>query len=151
MASFKINEAVFDKLANILKKHQLGEVEYQDSNFKIRIAARNTMMQRGEAYTEKIPEVADPSTTISVPTDDWTRHSGALKSPMVGVCYLAPEPGAKNFVEIGSEVSEGQPILILEAMKVMNLIKAHKSGKVVHIAVKSSDPIEYGQLLLVIE
>ncbi len=70
---------------------------------------------------------------------------------MVGTCYLAPEPGAKKFIEIGDTVSKGQPLLIIEAMKVMNYIRAKNDGKVINILVQDAQPVEYGQLLLVIE
>ena len=70
---------------------------------------------------------------------------------MVGTCYLAPEPGAKKFIEIGDTVKKGQPLLIIEAMKVMNYIRAKNEGKVINILVKDAQPVEYGQLLLVIE
>jgi acetyl-CoA carboxylase biotin carboxyl carrier protein len=84
-------------------------------------------------------------------SEEYKDHEGALKSPMVGTCYLAPEPGAANFINLGDTVQKDQPVLIIEAMKVMNLIKAHKAGTVTKIAVKNSDPVEYGQILLVIE
>jgi acetyl-CoA carboxylase biotin carboxyl carrier protein len=154
MAAFKIDEEIFDKLAEILEKHQLGEVEYQSGNFKIRIAARHNTIAQHAAVTVP-PEsaaVLPPRThTNEKEEPNLAQHPGALTSPMVGVCYMAPEPSAPNFVAIGDEVREGQPVLIIEAMKVMNLIKTQKSGKVTHIAVKNGEPVEYGQLLLVIE
>jgi acetyl-CoA carboxylase biotin carboxyl carrier protein len=149
MASIKINEALFDKLAEILEKHQLGEVEYQDGTFRIRVAAKNSGTSKFEdgSAVRSDSAIHQPENII----EDWGVRQGAMKSPMVGVCYLAPEPGAQNFVDVGSTVKEGQPVLIIEAMKVMNLIKAQKSGKIVHIAVKNGEPVEYGQLLVVIE
>lgn len=154
MASLKIDEAVFDKLAEILKKHDLNEIEYKVGDMKIRLAA-------GKASTvcsEAVVPVSAPAAKVQLPKveetkaeQSWDSHPGALKSPVIGTCYLAPEPGAPNFVSVGDTVQEGQPVLIIEAMKVMNMIKAHKSGKVVHMAVKNSEPIEFGQLLLVIE
>ncbi|MDR1034800.1 MAG: acetyl-CoA carboxylase, biotin carboxyl carrier protein [Holosporales bacterium] len=151
MSSLKINEALFNKLAEILKKHQLGEIEYQDGTFKVRIAARSTIVQHGDTSPQSGMQTDSiPQQQSNLPVD-WARHQGALKSPMVGICYLAPEPGSQNFVETGSMVNEGQPILIIEAMKVMNIIKSQRSGKVIHIAVKNGEPVEYGQLLIVIE
>ncbi|MDR3030884.1 MAG: acetyl-CoA carboxylase, biotin carboxyl carrier protein [Holosporales bacterium] len=151
MASFKIDESVFDKLAEILKKHNLTEIEYKDGETKIRMSMANnsssvdTIATLGQAPKSISIEAGPP-----LPTD-FSKHPGALKSPMVGTCYLAPEPGAVNFVSIGDSVQEGQPLLIIEAMKVMNLIKSPKAGKIIHVAVKNSDPIEFGQLLVVIE
>ena len=154
MGSFKIDESVFETLAEILKKHGLSEIEYKDGDAKIRIASfsSNQSSQENVRYVNVAQsQNFAPTENISEKPSDFENHKGALKSPMVGMCYLAPEPGASNFVSIGDMVQEGQPVLVIEAMKVMNLIKAHKSGKVVHIAVNNSDPVEYGQLLLVIE
>ena len=150
MASFKIDEAVFDKLAEILKKHNLTEVEYKDGDAKIRISAIHSFAHTNTAFTAppQIEVKLEPSTNETI---DFENHKGAVKSPMVGTCYMAPEPGAPNFISIGDTIQEGQPILIIEAMKVMNLIKSPKSGKVINIAVSNSNPIEFGQLLVVIE
>ena len=159
MASLKIDETVFDKLAEVLKKHNLSEIEYKNGDVKIRLLAGGTKTQM--VKVDDVP-VAVPQEELQTPEEsaeqtpaqevvDFSKHPGAVKSPMVGTCYLAPEPGAGNFVALGDSVQEGQPLLIIEAMKVMNLIKAPKAGKVIHIAVSNSDPIEFGQLLVVIE
>ena len=160
MASLKIDETVFDKLAEVLKKHNLSEIEYKNGDVKIRLLAGGNKTQT--VKVDDVP-VAVPQEELQTPEEsaeqtpaqeevvDFSKHPGAVKSPMVGTCYLAPEPGAGNFVALGDSVQEGQPLLIIEAMKVMNLIKAPKAGKVIHIAVSNSDPIEFGQLLVVIE
>ena len=154
MASLKIDEAVFDKLAEILKKHALSEIEYKDGDIKIRLSAGHPSLSSSETFVP-VPvqetKVQLPKLEEKKSEQDFSSHPGALKSPVIGTCYLAPEPGAPNFVSLGDTVQEGQPVLIIEAMKVMNLIKAQKSGKIIHIAVKNSEPIEFGQLLLVIE
>jgi acetyl-CoA carboxylase biotin carboxyl carrier protein len=153
MASLKIDESLFDKLAEILKKYNLSEVEYGDGDIKIRLASHGSF-KRIETAEETLVSVQDTPEKISPQkeeTIDFPSHSGAVKSPMVGTCYLAPEPGAKNFVSLGDTIQEGQPLLIIEAMKVMNMIKAPKSGKIIHIAIMNADPIEFGQLLVVIE
>lgn len=103
------------------------------------------------------PTVESPSGTVghqgmntsSVRT--YENHPGAVKSPMVGTCYLSPEPNSPTFVRIGDAVKKDQPLLIIEAMKVMNYIKAPKDGKLIHIAVEDAQPVEFGQLLVVIE
>ena len=152
MSSFKIDESVFDKLAVILKKHNLSEIEYKDGDSKIRISAASGACQPMQAVSQAHPvQVAVVQDEKKETKENFHTHEGALKSPMVGTCYLAPEPEAASFVSIGSTVQKGDSILIIEAMKVMNLIKAQKSGKIVHIAVATQDPIEYGQLLVVIE
>ena len=152
MSQMKIEEAVFDKLAEILKKHDLREVEYKNGDVKIRIAAGPS------DFTAPVRVSQSPTASHDAPvaedkpaTKNWSEHQGAVKSPMVGTCYLAPELGANNFISLGDSVQKDQPLLIIEAMKVMNLIKAPKAGKVVHIAVNNADPIEFGQLLVVIE
>ncbi len=87
----------------------------------------------------------------SIGCTDYSDHPGAVKSPIVGTCYLAPSPDAPKYVEVGQDVRKDDPIMILEAMKVMNVIKAPKDGKLVHIAVEDKDPVEYNQLLFVID
>jgi acetyl-CoA carboxylase biotin carboxyl carrier protein len=102
------------------------------------------------AHSHPIPapvaEVA-PAATKAQAAD----HPGTVKSPMVGTVYLAPSPGASNFVEVGATVKEGQTLLIIEAMKTMNQIHAPRSGKVTHIYVENGRPVEYGEPLLAIE
>jgi acetyl-CoA carboxylase biotin carboxyl carrier protein len=154
---FKIDESIFDKLAEILKKHELKEIEYQQGDIKIRILGKRDREYQHPVYVPKmdLPVNHEDQKVIVKSQEDnpvnFGEHQGAMKSPMVGTCYLAPEPGAQNFISVGDTVQEGQSILIIEAMKVMNLMKAQRSGQVIHIAVKSGDPVEYGQLLLVIE
>ena len=153
----KVDEAIFDKLAEILKKHELSEIEYKDDDVKIRLT-RGTVMQDAspkkavrELQQSPIEVECSPKEMQKEVKANWSDHSGAVKSPMVGTCYLAPEPGAQNFVVLGDMVQKDQPLLIIEAMKVMNLIKAPRDGKIVHIAVSNAEPVEYGQLLVVIE
>jgi acetyl-CoA carboxylase biotin carboxyl carrier protein len=78
-------------------------------------------------------------------------HPGAIKAPMVGTAYLAPQPGEPPFVRLGDSVAEGQPLLIIEAMKVMNQIRAHRPGRVAQILVADAQPVEYGAVLMLIE
>jgi acetyl-CoA carboxylase biotin carboxyl carrier protein len=155
MASFKIDESNFDKLAEILKRHDLSEIEYRHGNITIKVVAHSK--NRGIHNNQHIPHEPQQNLVVSQepPTSEKaaydTSHEGAVTSPMVGTCYLSPEPGAKNFVNLGDEVQEGQSLLIIEAMKVMNLIKSPRAGKVAYIAVSSASPVEYGQLLMIIE
>lgn len=157
MASLKIDEIVFDKLAEILKKHNLTEIEYSngDTRIKLSMNSQNTgmvcapNMLHQNFITENVQVSPDPSTSMNL--ESLLHHPGAVKSPMVGTCYTAPEPGAPNFVAVGDSVQEGQPILIIEAMKVMNMIKAPRAGKIKHIAVANAEPVEFDQLLMVIE
>jgi acetyl-CoA carboxylase biotin carboxyl carrier protein len=150
----KVDESVFDRLVDILKKHGLNELEYSDRDVKIRIvASRGNLVQTDivSASTCNIQLSAEQETKNTPEIMNFASHAGAVTSPMVGTCYLAPEPGARNFISVGESVQEGQPLVIIEAMKVMNLIKAPRAGKVIHIAVNNLEPIEFGQLLCVIE
>jgi acetyl-CoA carboxylase biotin carboxyl carrier protein len=154
MAAMKIDESVFDKLVDILKKHDLSEIEYGDGDVKIRLVAHSPVRYADivAAAPRDVQQVAEPESEKKTHEPvNFASHAGAVTSPMVGTCYLAPEPGASNYISVGDTVQEGQPLVIIEAMKVMNLIKAPKSGKVIHIAVNNLDPIEFGQLLCVIE
>lgn len=151
MSELKIDEVVFDKLVKILKKHGLSELEYQDGETRIKISTATSQVQN-IASIEQVSKISSKSLELATENgQDLALHEGALKSPMVGTSYMAPEPGASDFVALGQIVQKGDPVLIIEAMKVMNLIKAHKSGKIIHIAVTNCSPIEYGQLLVVIE
>jgi acetyl-CoA carboxylase biotin carboxyl carrier protein len=78
-------------------------------------------------------------------------HPGAVRAPMVGTVYLTPEPGAPPFISVGAEVRDGDTLLIIEAMKVMNPIRAPRSGRITRLMVTNGDPVEYGELLLIIE
>lgn len=82
---------------------------------------------------------------------DPTKHPGAVKSPMVGTAYRAPEPGAAPFIEVGSRVSEGDPLIIIEAMKTMNQIPAPNAGKITAIFIENGQPVEFGEPLVIIE
>jgi len=82
---------------------------------------------------------------------DLADHPGAVTSPMVGVAYLSPEPGAPSFVSVGQQVTAGQTLLLIEAMKTFNQIKAPKSGTVASILVQHSAPVEYGEVLIILE
>jgi acetyl-CoA carboxylase biotin carboxyl carrier protein len=160
----EVDEEVFNKLADVLKRHDLGKIEYRNGRVVIKMT-RNSLEDhthrdyRSRGAGTNLPDVesgivadaATPQSDVTTSAPDFSKHPGAFKSPIVGTCYLAPEPGAANFIAVGDNVEEGQPMFIVEAMKVMNLIKAPKAGKVVHIAVSNASPVEYGQLLAVIE
>lgn len=147
--------AILESIVKILKDNNLSEIEYETDDIKIEVVA----MQQCQSNTvlnsnnNNIPStnVVQIDNKLNNEVQDLSKHPGAVTSPMVGTCYLAPEPGAKKFVEIGDTVKKGQPLLIIEAMKVMNYIRAKNDGKVINILVKDAQPVEYGQLLLVIE
>jgi acetyl-CoA carboxylase biotin carboxyl carrier protein len=139
-------------LAAILNETGLTEIELDHKGARVRVSRSVTVAASVAAAPLASHHVAVPAavpmTAAIVPTGD---HPGTLKSPMVGTCYLAPSPGAADFVAVGSSVKLGQPVLIIEAMKTMNQIVAHRAGKVIQIIVENGSPVEFGQPLLVIE
>jgi acetyl-CoA carboxylase biotin carboxyl carrier protein len=143
------------ELANLLQETGLGELEIEDKNIRVRLArdAQHVTghVGRGERNAVNVQAGVAPSAAADPKTADFATHPGVVKSPMVGTAYLAPAPGAANFVETGKEVKEGQTIVIIEAMKTMNQIHAPRAGKVTHIFVENGQPVEYGEPLLVIE
>ena len=131
-------------LAAVLTETGLTEIEYAIGDCRIRIARAPT----GPAPAST-PTMAAASPTAVPPTS--AELAGAVKAPMVGTAYLAPQPGEAPFVRLGDIVTEGQPLLIIEAMKVMNEIRAHRPGRIAQILVADAQPVEYGAILMLIE
>jgi acetyl-CoA carboxylase biotin carboxyl carrier protein len=135
------------ELAELLNDTGLSEIEIEKSGLKIRVA-RTLNIQSAVAA----PAVPMPATaTAAKGAPDPAKHPGAVKSPMVGTAYRSPEPSAPPFVEIGSKVSQGDTVLIIEAMKTMNQIPATHSGKVTSILIENGQPVEFGEPLVIIE
>jgi acetyl-CoA carboxylase biotin carboxyl carrier protein len=142
------------QLAIVMAENGLTEVELADKDTKIRVV-------RGHNVIGPVPiQTTPPSVTVTEATtrhapnqtgDSSASHPGAVTSPMVGVAFLAPEPGVPNFVAIGQQVAVGQTLLLIEAMKTFNQIKAPKAGTVTRIVVQNSTPVEYGELLMIID
>jgi acetyl-CoA carboxylase biotin carboxyl carrier protein len=150
--------AVLDKdlireLAKLLDETGLGEIEIQQEGFKIRVARPTTHAVAGALPAASVPALAVAAQQGAEPKRpaDIAAHPGVVKSPMVGTVYRAPAPGSPPFVEPGSEVKQGQIILIIEAMKTMNQIPSPRDGRVSDILVTDSQPVEYGEPLLIIE
>ena len=155
MAKFEMDTDFIRKLAAILEETGLGEIELSDGERKMRVA-RPTTIAATAAPIAMVPmaSTAAPVAVMPVATAasaDNGNHPGAMKSPMVGTVYLSPEPGKPAFATVGSRVSEGQTVLIIEAMKTMNQIPAHRSGTITRFLVEDATPVEYGQPLVVIE
>jgi len=131
-------------LATLLAETGLTEIEYAVGERRIRVV-RGAPAVAAVAVPVAAPAAAAP------PTRPAAEAAGVIKSPMVGTAYLSPQPDAAPFVKIGDSVREGQPLLIIEAMKVMNQIPATRAGKVVQILVSDGAPVEYGQPLVVLE
>ena len=143
-------------LADILNATGLSEIELDRKGTRLRVskaAAAAAVVHAAPAPVHHAPPAPAQAqhTAAEAPRPATADHPGTVKSPMVGTCYRAPSPGAANFIEIGSEVKEGQTILIIEAMKTMNQILAPRAGKIARIFVDNAQPVEFGEALAVIE
>ena len=134
------------QLAIVMAESGLTEVELSDKDVRVRVV-------RGIVAGGAIAPVAASAEAAPrpEPVADAGPGPGAVISPMVGVAFLAPEPGAANFVSVGQQVTVGQTLLLIEAMKTFNQIKAVKAGTVTRIVVRNSSPVEYGELLMIVE
>ena len=152
MPKLNVDKALIAELAELLEKSNLTEISWSEAGVEVRVA-------RNVSVTSMIPSAAVPTAPVPAPApasvgsgdDELARHPGAIKSPMVGTAYRSPDPDAAPFVQVGDVVNQGQTVLIIEAMKTMNPIPAPKAGKVKQILVSDREPVEYGQVLVIIE
>jgi acetyl-CoA carboxylase biotin carboxyl carrier protein len=144
MPKLDVDEALIRKLAALLEETGLSELEYESGEQRIRV------MRNGGASPPAMtaPVAAAP---VAAPAEPVGPPAGAVLSPMVGTVYLAPEPGAPNFVRVGERVSKGDTLLIIEAMKVMNPIAAPRDGTVTEILIADGHPVEYADVLVVLK
>jgi acetyl-CoA carboxylase biotin carboxyl carrier protein len=138
------------ELAGLLDETGLSEIEVEDQGRRIRVA-RQIGGASAVPTAAAPPAPAAPATAPAAPEADIRSHPGAIKSPMVGTAYLTPEPGAAPFVKPGDSVNAGDTLLIVEAMKVMNPIVAPKPGKVARICVVNEQPVEFDEVLAIVE
>ena len=147
------NITLVQKFVDIMNNNNLSELEYEAEDMKIKISnkvANNT--PNTSAVINQNLEEQMVQNTLNEKTEAFSHdHPGAVNSPMVGTAYLSSEPGKEPFVKMNSSVTKGDTLLIIEAMKVMNLITAHKSGKITFIGFEDSQPVEYNQILIIIE
>lgn len=159
--SDNLDTKVIGKLAEILDKNNLTEIEYESENCRICIT-RDFSSNAAPVYAAPTPVMTPaPVQTTVAPAScespaapavvDYSKHPGAVKSPMVGVVYLSSAPNQPNYVNVGDSVKEGDTVCLIEAMKTFNPVKATKAGKVKEILVTSGDPVEYGEPLVIIE
>jgi acetyl-CoA carboxylase biotin carboxyl carrier protein len=137
-------------LADILNETGLSEIELEQKGSRVRVSRTMTAVAT-VAHQAPAHHVAAPVAVPVVVKASDAEHAGTVKSPMVGTIYMASAPGNPNFIEIGSEVKQGQTLLIIEAMKTMNQIPSPVAGKVIRIHVENGDPVEYGAALVTIE
>ena len=147
------NITLVQKFVDIMNINNLSELEYESEDVKIKISNKvanntpNTSTVMSQNLEEQIIHNTPNEKTETFSHD----HPGAVNSPMVGTAYSSSEPGKEPFVKMNSSVTKGDTLLIIEAMKVMNLITAHKSGKITFIGFEDSQPVEYNQILIIIE
>ena len=152
MAKLNIDAEYVAKLAELLQRTGLTEIEITEGDARIRVAKK---IKQTIEYAAAAPAAAHVAHAAAVIAGDESAkpaadHPGTVKSPMVGTVYLAPDPSSPSFVSVGEQVREGQTLLIIEAMKVMNPITADKAGTVKAILVENAQPVEFDQPLVVI-
>ncbi|UNE53379.1 acetyl-CoA carboxylase biotin carboxyl carrier protein [Bartonella machadoae] len=150
-----IDTKIIRDLAEILNDTNLTNIELEQNGLRICVSRQNTSAAPEQTIYAPIPAptfsvTSPPSTITETPTQE-DKSKNTVTSPMVGTAYLAPSPGAQSFVEIGQSVSEGETLLIIEAMKTMNQIPSPRSGTVTTIFVKNGQPVEFGEPLVVVE
>jgi acetyl-CoA carboxylase biotin carboxyl carrier protein len=162
----KINSEAVRSLAELLRETDLTEIEYQVDSLRIKVSRTiqqtvlpiNTQCQQQPTtsailtnFNQHSSSVASKSSSAEAMPENLENHPGVIEAQMVGTVYLSPGPNANPFVSVGDRVSQGQTLFIIEAMKVMNMIKAPRSGVVRHIFVKDAQPVEYGDPIIIID
>jgi acetyl-CoA carboxylase biotin carboxyl carrier protein len=144
------DSALIRELAILLDETSLTEIEIERAGLRVRVARNVSIAAAMPAAVVAGAPVAAAAASATASTD-LSKHPGAVTSPMVGTAYWAPEPGAKPFIDVGSKVSVGQTLLIIEAMKTMNQIPSPRAGTVTQILVEDGQPVEFGEPLVIIE
>jgi len=150
MAKQDIDHELIRELAKLLDETGLTEIEFERGGQRVRVA------RQAQPTVAVAPAVrAEPVDATPLPAGggafDPSNHPGVVASPMVGTCYRAAEPGARPFVDIGTRVSAGDTVLIVEAMKTMNQIPAPRAGTVIQVLIEDGQPVEFGEPLMIIE
>lgn len=145
------DQAFVRDLAELLEEKNLSEIEIERGDFRVRVARQLAAAPvAAAAYAAPAP-AASAAPAAAPASNDPAKHPGVVTSPMVGTAYLAPEPGAKAFIEVGASVRQGQTVLIVEAMKTMNAIPAPRAGTVREILVADGQPVEFGEPLIIVD
>jgi acetyl-CoA carboxylase biotin carboxyl carrier protein len=166
MTKSSVDQDLIRAIAELLNKENLAEIEIEQEDLRVRVTRSYPaeaptyaapMQYMAPPVAHAAPAAAPSAPAGSVPAaapakaEDLASNPGTLTSPMVGTAYRSPEPGKPAFADVGTKVAEGQTVLIIEAMKTMNQIPAHRSGTVTRILVEDAQPVEYGEPLVVIE
>jgi acetyl-CoA carboxylase biotin carboxyl carrier protein len=147
-----VDAAAIRALAEILVETGLTEIEIAEKDSRIRVVRAPAVVHAPVMTAAPAPAAAPAAAVAAVENAaDLAKHPGAVTSPMVGVAYLSAEPGAAAYVSVGSVVGAGQTLMLIEAMKTFNQIKAPRAGTVTRILASSGVPVEYGEVLMVIE
>lgn len=148
MTRIPIDPEAIRALAAVLHETGLSEIEIAEKDTRIRVVRA---VAPAAPVQVSVPMTPAAAATVPAPAADLAAHPGAILSPMVGVVYLSPEPGASNFVSVGQTVAAGQTLLLIEAMKTFNQIKAPKAGTVTQILVGNNAPVEFGEPLMILD
>ena len=140
----KIDKKLIKELVDNLKEFDLTELEYQEGQTKIKVSKASKGIEIG-----KTSSIVSPNKSVLKTSDD--SDGVRVKSPIIGTAYLAPEPGAKKFVEIGDKIKKGQTVMIVEAMKTMNHVPSTSDGEVKKILIEDGQPVEFGQTLILLK
>jgi acetyl-CoA carboxylase biotin carboxyl carrier protein len=143
------DSALIRELALLLDETSLTEIEIERAGLRVRVARKISVAASMPASVQ--PAAAAPVAAAAVDLADFAKHPGVVPSPMVGTAYWASEPGAKPFIEVGTKVTVGQTLLIIEAMKTMNQIPSPRAGTVTQILIEDGQPVEFGEPLVIIE
>ena len=140
----KIDKKLIKELVDNLKEFELTELEYQDGQTKIKVSKASKGIEQ-----IKTSAVVSPNKAVLKSADD--SDGIRVKSPIIGTAYLAPEPGAKKFVEVGKKIKKGDTVMIVEAMKTMNHVPSSADGIVKEVCVNDGQPVEFGQTIIILE
>ena len=140
----KIDKKLIKELVEYLREFNLSELEYQDGETKIKVSKASKGIE-----SLKTGAMVSPNKSVLKSSED--SEGTRIKSPIIGTAYLAPEPGAKKFVEIGDKIKKGQTVMIVEAMKTMNHVPSTSEGEVKKILVEDGQPVEFGQTLVILK
>ena len=140
----KIDKKLIKELVDSLKEFNLTELEYQDGQTKIKVSKASRTIEQSKSSA-----VVSPNKAVLNTTD--TNEGIRVKSPIIGTAYLAAEPGAKKFVEVGDKIKKGQTVMIVEAMKTMNHVPSTSDGEIKKILVEDGQPVEFGQTLVILK
>lgn len=146
-----IDQDLIRELARLLDETGLSEIEVEQAGLRLRVARNLSAVVAAPAAPAAAPLAPAPVAMSSPVSVDPMKHPGVVTSPMVGTAYMAPEPGARPFVDVGSKVAAGETLLIIEAMKTMNQIPAPRAGTVTQILIADGTPVEFGEPMMIIE